>query len=327
MMRTGFETSGAVAAMPEKVGDSERLEYRHPGVRMHFWAGGFPTAARLRPSVHWHDNFELTLVTDGTVLMLVGGESIRLEKGDFLFINSGPLHKLCQAGAEAGRYCMAIIHPSLVGCEEGLMREAVEPLRRRRWMPFVILRRGHTGKIPDVFARMLECESRPDAATPMEAAGLALELWAAMLRAFQNEGALAPDAGTGHTPRKDEAETIAVRAMVSFVQSQYGERLTLSKIASAGRVCRSSCCELFARHLGQSPVAYLNEFRLETARRLLRESRDPIADVAFACGFSNQSYFTRLFKIRFGETPFRARQRENAQGGGASGHQEVALRS
>lgn len=313
-MKAEFARSVAAASHEiDTLGDPERLEYRHPGVRMHFWAGGFPKIGGLQPIVHWHENFELCLVTRGSMTMLVGGELMHLEEGDFIFVNSGQFHKLGPDGDKEGRYSMAIVHPSILGCEEGLRREFVAPMLRRKWVPFVMLRRGRTGTLPAVFARMVECEDRPDEATAMEAVGIAFELWAAMMRAFRDAGALAPDTAAGLGVRRADAEFDAVRAMVSFIQSQCGERLTLGKIAAAGRVCRSLCCEMFGRHLGQSPIAYLNAYRLERAFKLLRETRDPIADVAFACGFSNQSYFTRQFKTRFGLTPLKARARARSR--------------
>ncbi len=66
--------------------------------------------------------------------------------------------------------------------------------------------------------------------------------------------------------------------------------------------------------MGQSPIAYLNAYRLEKAFKLLHETRDSIADIAFASGFSNQSYFTRQFKSRFGTTPLRARRSQGTPG-------------
>ena len=129
-----------------------------------------------------------------------------------------------------------------------------------------------------------------------------------MLRAFHAEGVLKSDADSRPGARADMSEFDAMRKMVSFVQSRCDEALSLRGIAAAGGVCRSRCCELFARHMGQSPIAYLNAYRLEKAFKLLHETRDSIADIAFASGFSNQSYFTRQFKSRFGTTPLRARR-------------------
>jgi len=306
-MESDFVSFGEWAMEQDRPGEPEQLAYRHHGVRMHFWAGCIPSRGKLQPIVHWHDNFELMLVRDGVLAMLVGGETVRLEKGDFLFVNSGHLHKLCQVGSESGRFVMTIVHPALLGCEVGLMQDGVEPLLRRKWLPYVKLKRGHTGAIPEVFRRMLECEGKPDSATPMEAVGIAFELWAAMTRAFRDEGALVNTPAKA-TRRIRDIDFEAVRTMVSYMQAHYGERLTLDKIAATGGVCRSRCCAIFKQFLNASPIEYLNSYRLRVADRLLCTTGDSIAEIAFACGFSHQSYFTEQYRAAFEMTPMQRRK-------------------
>lgn len=52
-----------------------------------------------------------------------------------------------------------------------------------------------------------------------------------------------------------------------------------------------------------SPIEYINKLRLNQAAKSLKKGDVPIADVAFATGFQDQSYFTSCFKKQFGITP------------------------
>ena len=61
--------------------------------------------------------------------------------------------------------------------------------------------------------------------------------------------------------------------------------------------------KFFKNTFGTSFTAYLNEYRLTMASRLLLASEDSILAVAAECGFENLSYFNRRFKDRFGMTP------------------------
>ena len=54
---------------------------------------------------------------------------------------------------------------------------------------------------------------------------------------------------------------------------------------------------------GRSYQALVDEARRELAERLLRDTRYPLADVAFLTGFSEQSAFTRAFRRWAGQTP------------------------
>jgi AraC-like DNA-binding protein len=52
-----------------------------------------------------------------------------------------------------------------------------------------------------------------------------------------------------------------------------------------------------------TPHQWLIERRVDTAKRLLKNDDLPLAQIALACGFANQSHFTRVFKLATGCTP------------------------
>ena len=60
---------------------------------------------------------------------------------------------------------------------------------------------------------------------------------------------------------------------------------------------------LTSRLFGLTPSQFINKNRVACATRLLRESQDSIADIALACGFYDQSAFTRSFRLATGVTP------------------------
>jgi AraC-like DNA-binding protein len=59
-----------------------------------------------------------------------------------------------------------------------------------------------------------------------------------------------------------------------------------------------------------TPHTYLTDCRVRAARRLLARG-ESVAHAAFACGFSDQSHLTRLFKAHAGLTPGRFRAARN----------------
>lgn len=60
---------------------------------------------------------------------------------------------------------------------------------------------------------------------------------------------------------------------------------------------------LFREHMGKSPIEYRNDLRLEKARALIQSGEYNVSESAEAVGFSNLSFFIRLYKKRFGRTP------------------------
>ena len=68
-------------------------------------------------------------------------------------------------------------------------------------------------------------------------------------------------------------------------------------------MCRSKCCAIFRRYMRQTPIAFLNAYRLQISGDLLRRSSDSITEIALACGFHHMSYFSELFSKTYGCTP------------------------
>lgn len=60
---------------------------------------------------------------------------------------------------------------------------------------------------------------------------------------------------------------------------------------------------LFRAYTGSSPVDYRNDQRLQRARGLLQSGEYTVSETAELCGFSNLSFFIRLYKQKFGHTP------------------------
>jgi transcriptional regulator GlxA family with amidase domain len=60
---------------------------------------------------------------------------------------------------------------------------------------------------------------------------------------------------------------------------------------------------LFRQNLDQTPAAYALDLRLSAARRMITDTRHPLAEVALRTGFSSPSTLSRAFRARFGQTP------------------------
>lgn len=95
----------------------------------------------------------------------------------------------------------------------------------------------------------------------------------------------------------------ALKGMISFIHSNYSQKITLEDISTSGNVCKSSCYQIFKEYLHQTPIGYLNDFRLNKSIELLKNSNMNIAEISYATGFSGSSYFTETFKKSFGITP------------------------
>lgn len=104
-------------------------------------------------------------------------------------------------------------------------------------------------------------------------------------------------------PQPSFSDRAVQKDMVHFIYEHYQEKITLADISAAGKVSRSKCCSLFKIYMGSSPIDFVNDYRLEVSRSLLQYTDTSVADIAFNCGFTSQSYFTKLFSRTFHMTP------------------------
>ncbi len=89
------------------------------------------------------------------------------------------------------------------------------------------------------------------------------------------------------------------------------EKITIEDIANEVGLSQSHFMKYFKNTMGTSFVDYLNEYRLTMASRLLISSDSSILAIASEVGFENLSYFNRIFKKRFGQTPREYRRRQS----------------
>jgi AraC-like DNA-binding protein len=79
--------------------------------------------------------------------------------------------------------------------------------------------------------------------------------------------------------------------------------ISITEVARACKLSRSHFCKAFKQATGQSPYAWLTHYRISTAQSLLRSTQQPLADIALACGFGDQSHLTRMFSRVVGTPP------------------------
>ncbi|WP_016957594.1 AraC family transcriptional regulator [Catenovulum agarivorans] len=95
----------------------------------------------------------------------------------------------------------------------------------------------------------------------------------------------------------------ALKIPVEFIRANYMHDICIVELAELSHLSISALERRFKKFLHKTPKQFINEVRLENARRLLVETTLPIAIIAGECGFPDPSYFTRQFTKLFDEKP------------------------
>lgn len=94
----------------------------------------------------------------------------------------------------------------------------------------------------------------------------------------------------------------ALARVLEHVSAHLAETIPLQVLADLAGLSPWRFSIVFRRHMGVPPHRYISLRRIELARQLLRQGMSAAA-VADACGFYDQSHFSRHFKHHCGMTP------------------------
>ncbi|MBK8162982.1 MAG: helix-turn-helix transcriptional regulator [Gammaproteobacteria bacterium] len=78
---------------------------------------------------------------------------------------------------------------------------------------------------------------------------------------------------------------------------------TVKALDSEAALSRSAFFERFVQVIGQPPMQYLTQWRMQVASNLLRNSRAPVVSIALEVGYESEPAFTRAFKRLAGVPP------------------------
>jgi len=99
----------------------------------------------------------------------------------------------------------------------------------------------------------------------------------------------------------------AINAPVNFIKENFTTDIKIQQLADVAFLSVSALERRFKKYLRKTPKQFINQIRLEHARRLLIETQLPISEVAFQSGFIEHSYFSKQFKLLFDEQPSEVR--------------------
>lgn len=89
----------------------------------------------------------------------------------------------------------------------------------------------------------------------------------------------------------------------------YASESPVARMATLSQLPERTFKRRFAQATGMAPLEYVHHVRLEEAKQLLESGEPPIEGIAVDVGYSDSSFFSRLFRRKVGMTPVQYRQR------------------
>lgn len=108
-----------------------------------------------------------------------------------------------------------------------------------------------------------------------------------------------------HIPQAPHLEKV-----ITFLSLHIGEQISVQEMANIAGVSVSTLQQLFQKHQGLSPLEYFNRQKISTAERLLIETDHSIRSISEQLGFTNERYFSTVFRKYHTQPPGRFRQQQ-----------------
>lgn len=226
---------------------------------------------------HRHDTYTVGITLSGIQSFTYRGTERASYPGQIVVLHPDEQHDGRAGNDCAFRYRAAYISPADV--QEVLNGQA---------LPFVEGGISIDARLHRAAAALLEDYERPLSRLEYQDALYDLAL------------ALRETAGGGVAIKRANREAAAEAR--EYIEAHLAGRFSLEELERATGNCRWQLSRDFRAMFGTSPYRYLTLRRLDLARRLMRNG-GAIAEIAYECGFSDQSHFGRVFKQAYGLTP------------------------
>lgn len=253
---------------------------------------------------HWHLELEVFILLQGSVLIQIGDNSYYLEAGEGCFINTGVLHSFTAIVPSPCIYHSFVFDSGIIGGTPGSIFDTmhVRPLLNAG-PDFLKFRREEDEPVFQQFnIAFTACEE--------EKTGYEFDIREAMskIMLYTKE-----KHRTMPSRRVPTIQEFRLKQMLEWIDGNLRNVMTVKDIADTANICTRECQRIFSRYLHYSPVEYIQRRRLFKAAEQLSTTDAPITEIAFDCGFSSPSYFTKLFRTLVGATPtdYRAEIQKN----------------
>ena len=229
---------------------------------------------------HWHEHIEMMYIIDGECDFICGGQSYPAKRGDLLIVNSAEIHSF--SVKQHLTFFSILLFPSFfddidfggislsnIVFGDEYVKECISDMRREY---------ESEKKLSDM---MLKSH--------------AYRLVAYLARNYISENEQKVNTDSSRLYRLDK--------VLAFISENYHDRITTKQLAAMCYLSEAHFCRFFKSAVGKSAIEYLNQYRIEKASVLLKNTDGQISAIAASVGFEDINYFSRTFKKIKGISP------------------------
>lgn len=251
---------------------------------------------------HWHEEFEIGFVTEGSVVLGCGNRKYQMECGDIFFINSNVLHSMHKNNTSKQAVFKSIaFHSSIIS-------ESINSIFYIKYL-LPILSNGNfreciITKDSNSYQSMLDILSKVWNLVYSEDSDYEIKVRNELSTLFCILNRFQKNIKETNSPKMPNyLLEKRVQVLLDYIHTHYKDKITIEELAKTASISKTEVLRCFKSIIGLSPINYLNSYRLQKAAQLLINTENNIQEIATDCGFDDNSYFSKLFKKNYHVTP------------------------
>ena len=238
---------------------------------------------------HWHPEIEITYVQKGTMCYKVNHMVYHLKEGDIVFNNSGALHSGTMENQKDCAYIPVTFDSRLIYgfFQSTVNSKYVDPVIQDSMLPAICIDQSEPWHKPfrEYLLRIIDLDEKKPDFYELDLTLCLQSMWRLLLEHITYE----PQAS-----RENSLEYDRIKKILSYIEENYQNKITLNDIAGHIHLCESECTRLFKRHMNTTLFAFLQEYRIERSLEFLQDDQ-PVSAVADKAGFSDPNYYSKVF--------------------------------
>lgn len=237
------------------------------------------SARKSKP--HWHDAVEFVYILDGSLEFHLNGEKFTADSGDLVTVNAAEIHAFYPITEKVDYYFL--VADDKFFRTNNLYTDTT-----------YFEKKICSSQAQHLFEEIIKETEKADEYSNISTVSVLLSLFIYLNRHHASK--------REETQLSEQKKITLVRNTLVYLQTHFREKLTVEQVADAMHFSKSYLSHTFKELTHLSLVGYINALRCQHARALILEGAS-LAGAAAECGFSDLSYFTRVFKKTMGHLP------------------------
>ena len=245
---------------------------------------------------HWHNELEIIRILKGSFEVFINNEHYTLADDDIIFVGCGALHR-------------GIPHDCIYECivfdVNMLSRQSADATQKfilpiaKKYVGIDCRLKKNDNRLYSDLCSLFALLSTPGTDNELYVYSLLFSVFAELYTNSYVSPAEAPNLSS-------QAKRIS--KLLDWIDESCNDKITLDDMSRVSGINKKYLCTIFKKYTSKTPINYVNEIRIENACYDMTVNGKGVTDAAYANGFDDLSYFSKLFKEHKGISPGKYRK-------------------